>query len=163
MNIEIQQPKPFDLVGSTILIAGNAVGFESHLSVYVSDGHFEVTGNVVAGATSIRQFQTSITIPDDIDFHLDQLVISIADDSAGEDGVPVTQVDIPVLYGPRILEGYGGYWEHEVVAGDTLSKLAREYYDDVSKWGLIHRANAHGVPNPDVINLGQVLRIPQVL
>ena len=163
MNIEIQQPQPFDLVGETILISGNAVGFESYLSIYVSDGHFTTGGSVSgAGSTSIRQFQSSITIPDDIDFQLDQLTISVSDEGGGA-GDSGTQVDIPVLYGPRILEGYGGYWEHEVIVGDTLSNLAREYYDDASKWGLIHRVNIHTLPNPDAVSIGQVLRIPQVL
>ena len=35
MNITILQPQPFDLVA--IMIAGNAVGFEGHLSVNVSE------------------------------------------------------------------------------------------------------------------------------
>jgi len=44
MNIEIQQPQPFDLVDDIIVIAGNAVAFEAHLTITVSDGHDEVTG-----------------------------------------------------------------------------------------------------------------------
>ena len=59
MNITILQPQPFDLVGGAIMIAGNAVGFEGHLSVNVSEGHGEVTGSASAGAASIRQFQAS--------------------------------------------------------------------------------------------------------
>ena len=68
MNIDLQQPQPFDLVGKDILIAGNAVGFESHLTIRVSEGHDEVVGAATAGSTSIRQFQVSITIPDDVSF-----------------------------------------------------------------------------------------------
>ena len=63
MNIEVLQPKPFDLVGDTIMIAGNAVGFEAHLSVTVTDGHGEVVGSATAGSVQIRQFQASIPIP----------------------------------------------------------------------------------------------------
>lgn len=37
MNITILQPQPFDLVVVAIMIAGNAVGFEGHLSVNVSE------------------------------------------------------------------------------------------------------------------------------
>ena len=55
---------------------------------------------------------------------LNRLFVSLADDSGGEDGVPPPMVTVPVLYGPMILPGYLGYFEHTVVSGDTLSALA---------------------------------------
>lgn len=161
MNIEILQPKPFDLVGSTILIAGNAVGFEGHLSVTVSEGHDEVTGSAIAGGVSIRQFQASIDVPADVAFKFNRLFITVADDSAGGDEAPIPMVTIPVLYGPMILDGFMGYWNHQVVRGDTLSALARRYYEDASKYPVIQQANQHIVPDPDLIFPGQVLRIPR--
>jgi nucleoid-associated protein YgaU len=160
-NIEIQQPQPFDIVGETILIAGNAVGFESHLSIYVSDGHFEVQANASAGSTSIRQFQASVTIPADIDFQLDRLHITVADDSAGGDGAPIPSVIVPVIYGPKVLPGYAGYWNHLVMAGDTLSGLANQYYGDSTAWQPIYRANQQVIADPDIIIVGQNLRIPR--
>ena len=36
VTLDIQQPQPFDLVGSKILIAGNATAFEGTLSIRVS-------------------------------------------------------------------------------------------------------------------------------
>lgn len=60
-----------------------------------------------------------------------------------------------------ILDGYVGYWNHEVVWGDTLSALAQRYYDDASKYPVIHQANQHIVSNPDLIFPGQILRIPR--
>jgi len=161
MNIEIQQPQPFDLVGRTILIAGNAVGFESHLSITVSEGHDEFVGSATAGSTSIRQFQGSITLPPDPAFQLNRLFVTVADDSGGGDGAPIPSVTVPVLYGPMILPGYTGYYQHVVVSGDTLSALAGRYYGDASKWGPIQQANQQIVPNPNLIFPGQVLRIPR--
>jgi len=164
MNIEIQQPQPFDLVDNTVLIAGNAVGFEGHLTITVSEGHFEFTTNATTGSTSIRQFQAQIVIPNDVELKLDRLHVSIADDSAGDgDGIPAPVVTIPVLYGPRILPGYGGYWLHTVASGETLSALANRYYDDSTQWQAIFRANPHLINDPDIIFVGQVLRIPRVL
>lgn len=160
-NITIQQPQPFDLVGSDILIAGNAVGFEAHLTIRVSEGHDEVVGAATVGATSIRQFQASISIPGNVAFKLNRLFVSLADDSGGEDGVPPPMVTVPVLYGPMILPGYLGYLEHVVVRGDTLSALAEHYYEDRSKWRPIQQANQHIVPDPDLIFPGQILRIPR--
>ncbi|HMQ56962.1 MAG TPA: Gmad2 immunoglobulin-like domain-containing protein [Rhizobiaceae bacterium] len=161
MNIEILQPKPFDLVGSTILIAGNAVGFEATLSVTVSEGHDEVRGFVTAGSTAIRQFQGSIDIPASAAFRLSRLFVTIADDTGGGDGAPIPSVTIPVLYGPMILPGFSGWWEHTVARGETLSAIARRYFDDASKFTVIQQANQHIVPDANVIFPGQVLRIPR--
>ncbi len=161
MNIDIQQPQPFDLVGGTILIAGNAVGFESHLSITVTEGHDEVTGAATAGSTAIRQFQASIEIPASNEFKLNRLFVTLTDDSGGEDGASVPTAMVPVLYGPMILPGYTGYWEHEVVAGDTLSALAQQYYENQSMFTIIQQANQHIVSDPNLIFVGQNLRIPR--
>lgn len=160
MNITILQPQPFDLVGGAIMIAGNAVGFEGHLSVNVSEGHGEVTGSASAGATSIRQFQASIAIPDPAPFKLNRLFVTLSDDSGGGEA-PIPTATVPVLFGPMILPGYLGYWKHRVLPGDTLSGLADQYYGNASEWGPIREANQHIVSDPDVIFPGQVLRIPR--
>ena len=163
MNIDIQQPQPFDLVDRTILISGNAVGFEGHLTITVGEGHDEVTGSATAGSTSIRQFQASITLPQNPAFKANRLFVTIADDSGGGDGAPIPSVTVPVLYGPMILAGYTGDWEHVVVSGDTLSALAGRYYGDTAGWGPIQQANQHIISNPDLIFPGQVFRIPRNL
>lgn len=160
MNIDIQQPQPFDLVGSEILISGNAVGFEAHLTIKVSEGHDEVVGAAAVGATSIRQFQASITIPGDTAFTLNRLFVTLTDDSGGGEG-PIPTVTVPVLYGPMILPGYTGYFEHEVVSGDTLTALAQHYYEGSNNWQPIQQANQHVVSDPNLIFPGQILRIPR--
>ena len=160
MSIEILQPKPFDLVDSTIMIAGNADGFEGHLSITVSDGHDQVTDTTTAGSGGICQFQASIDTSANVEFNFNKLFVTIADDSASEEGVPIPTVTVPVLYGPMILDGYMGYWSYEVVRGDTLSAIAERFYQDGSKYPIIHQANQHIVSDPNVIFPGQLLRIP---
>jgi nucleoid-associated protein YgaU len=163
MHIEIQQPQPFDLVDKEILISGNAAGFEGHLSIYVSEGHDEYTAAAKAGSMGMRQFQASITIPDNHSFKLSRLFVRVADDSGGEEGVEPPAVIIPVLFGPMILPGYTLYWEHKVVSGETLSAIARQYFEgDSSKWRVIQEANQHIVPDANMIFPGQVLRIPRI-
>ena len=49
---------------------------------------------------------------------------------------------------------------HVVVAGDTLSAIAKEYYGDASKYPTIFEANRPMLSDPDKIYVGQVLRIP---
>ena len=159
MNIEILQPKPFDLVGSTIMIAGNAVGFESHLSISVSDGHVEFTGVATAGSIALRQFQASVEIPDDPQFQLDRLFVTVMDDSGGGEG-PIPTVHVPVFYGPRILPNYVGYRNYTVASGDTLTAISIAQYGDPGNVSAIQRANAHLISDPNVIFPGQDLRIP---
>lgn len=49
---------------------------------------------------------------------------------------------------------------HEVVAGDTLSKIAEKYYGDPSLYPQIFEANRDQLADPNKINVGQKLRIP---
>ena len=49
---------------------------------------------------------------------------------------------------------------HEVKAGDTLSKIAREYYGDPMKYNVIFEANRPMLKDPNLIYPGQKLRIP---
>ncbi len=58
------------------------------------------------------------------------------------------------------VEGTDVYGYHTVKSGDTLSKLAKSFYDDASKYMLIFNANKGVLPNPDTIKVGQKLTIP---
>ena len=52
------------------------------------------------------------------------------------------------------------YHKHTVVAGETLGKIAKHYFDDASKYVAIFEANKDILKNPDLIVVGQVLSIP---
>ncbi len=58
----------------------------------------------------------------------------------------------------------GASWDatqyHVVKAGDALSKLARRYYGDASLYPQILEANRDQLNDPDLIRVGQKLRIP---
>jgi nucleoid-associated protein YgaU len=49
---------------------------------------------------------------------------------------------------------------YTVKSGDTLSKIAREYYGDDKHHRLIFEANRDKLNDPDDISVGQELRIP---
>ena len=49
---------------------------------------------------------------------------------------------------------------YTVVAGDTLSKIAKREYGDASKWHQIYEANRDTIKNPDLIYPGQTFKIP---
>lgn len=50
--------------------------------------------------------------------------------------------------------------EYEVKAGDSLSKIARNYPG--LTWQAIYDANKDQIKNPDIIHPGQKLKIPSV-
>ena len=47
-----------------------------------------------------------------------------------------------------------------VVAGDSLSKIAKREYGNASEWKRIFEANQDVLENPDKIYPGQKLKIP---
>jgi nucleoid-associated protein YgaU len=51
---------------------------------------------------------------------------------------------------------------YTVVAGDSLSKIAKREYGDAGAWRRIYDANRDIVKDPDLIHPGQRLRIPSV-
>ena len=51
---------------------------------------------------------------------------------------------------------------HTVVSGDTLGKIAKNYYGNAMKYPVIFEANKPMLKDPDLIYPGQVLRIPHI-
>jgi nucleoid-associated protein YgaU len=49
---------------------------------------------------------------------------------------------------------------YDVKPGDTLSKIAKQYYGNANKYNLIFEANRPMLKDPDEIYPGQKLRIP---
>ncbi|MBW7894776.1 MAG: LysM peptidoglycan-binding domain-containing protein [Opitutaceae bacterium] len=62
-----------------------------------------------------------------------------------------TPAPAPAVTGPR---------SHVVVAGDTLSGLARDYYGSSVRWAEIYEANREQLPNERALRIGMTLVIP---
>lgn len=56
--------------------------------------------------------------------------------------------------------GEGGQ-SYTVKSGDTLSKIAKHFYGDSNEFMKIYYANQDQLSDPDRINVGQELKIPQ--
>jgi nucleoid-associated protein YgaU len=50
---------------------------------------------------------------------------------------------------------------HEVVSGDTLGALSQKYYGKASEYMKIFEANRDQLDDPNLIKVGQKLRIPE--
>ncbi len=49
---------------------------------------------------------------------------------------------------------------HRVEKGDTLYRLARQYYGDQTRWKDIYQANRSTLPSPHRLRVGQELTLP---
>jgi LysM repeat protein len=49
---------------------------------------------------------------------------------------------------------------YTVKSGDTLSKIAKEFYGNANEYNKIFEANQDQLSSPDKINVGQELKIP---
>jgi nucleoid-associated protein YgaU len=54
----------------------------------------------------------------------------------------------------------GNAQEYTIKAGDTLTKLATQFYGAGDKWRKIYEANSQTIKNPDYIFVGQKIMIP---
>ena len=52
------------------------------------------------------------------------------------------------------------YHIHTVESGENLSKISKHYFKDANKYMNIFNANKDQLTNPDVIKVGQKLKIP---
>ncbi len=69
----------------------------------------------------------------------------------------VEKIKAEGLNAPPIAEKVEYY---TIVSGDTLSKLARQYYGKASDYPRIFEANREVIKDPDLIYVGQKIRIP---
>lgn len=74
------------------------------------------------------------------------------------DWVGPSPVQPPVPSPEPVPEPEPAYQTYTVKAGDTLSRIAKEFYGDATKYPII--AEYNGLEDPSRIYIGQVLRIP---
>ena len=50
---------------------------------------------------------------------------------------------------------------YTVVKGDSLSKIAKQFYGNANQWKRVYEANKDVIKNPDLIYPGQTFKIPE--
>ena len=53
------------------------------------------------------------------------------------------------------------YTIYHVKKGDTLSRIAKQFYNDPAQWELVYNANRDSLKSPSGIRVGQTLIIPE--
>jgi nucleoid-associated protein YgaU len=162
LSVDVQQPRPYDLVTNDIQIAGVAGGaFEANFEYRITEGHDEVTGSFMAGdgAGGHGQFQLTVDVSG-ASFQLDRVFVEVFHTSA-EDGTELDRVIVPVVLGPKIVSGYRNYLEHVVQSGETLWGISTQYYGSGNLYYRLVSANPQTISNPNLIHPGDIVRVPQ--
>lgn len=150
-GIQLRHPLPYDLVGTRLTLAAIGTAFEAaygwrllHGDQVVDQGFFQ------AGSMGLME---AFVHEESISFESTgpAMLQFFGDDPSGEHPPGQDLVEVPVI----LIPGMRGYRVHQVVAGDTLSKIAADYG---SQWQ--HIAAANRIPNPDLIHVGQILKVP---
>jgi nucleoid-associated protein YgaU len=163
-KIAVRSPRPFDIVGDGFSLCGLGRANEGVIgSAVLTDDH----GNVVTTVSpmfvpSSGFLFTLFAFPMTVGAPLTpEGVLTVAAENPS--GLPQNdfQVVVPVTFG-RVLLGtsYAGFHTHQVVAGDTLSSIAFGAYGDANVWPRLFVANRDSIVDPDLIRIGQVLRVP---
>jgi nucleoid-associated protein YgaU len=158
--IVIRQPQAHDIVDDPIKICGIAVAFEAVFQVRVRDQ----TGLAIAkkffnaaGGTHWANFQIAMpvsTVPKTTSGTLEVFVES------AEDGSEVNKIIVPIVFGRALINPYHGFSQYQVKRGDTLSTIAKQFYNNSSLYTRIFEANRDFLNRPETISPGQTLRIP---
>ena len=159
--ISVRQPVAFDLVDDPVRVAGVGTGFEGVFAARVRDGNgtqlVQVTIN--AGGTGVwANYTASLNIG--LVPSTPQGTLEVFESSA-KDGSDINKVIVPITFGRALIDPYHGFTQDTVQAGATLSSLAQKWYGDANLWPRLFEANRDQIVNPNLIYVGQVLRIPQ--
>lgn len=162
MSVDVQQPRPYDLLSNAIQVAGVAGGaFEANFNYRVTEGHDEVTGFFMAGdgMGGHGQFQLTVDVSSAA-FQLDRVFVEVFHTSP-KDGAELDKVIVPVVLGAKIIPGYLNYLEHVVQSGETLWAISTQYYGSGNLYYRLVSANPHTISNPNVIHPGDIIRVPR--
>lgn len=159
--ISVRHPRAFDLVDDPVDVCGVGTGFEGTFAARVRDALGTELAQVTinAGGTGIwGNFHVAIplgSVP-----VTPQGALEVFEYSA-KDGSPINLVSVPIVFGRTLLDPYHGFAQHTVAPGETLSAIAQQFYGDPNLWPRLYEANRDQVASPNIIFVGQVLRVPQ--
>lgn len=155
-GISLRQPQPNDLIGSTIAIAALGTAFEASYGWRLLNGEEVLAeGYLQAGSMGVMSIFVHEAQAEGVTYTGPAIFEFAGDDPSGGNDLVPAPIRVPVV----VVPGATGYVPYQVVEGDTLSKIVREH-----EWtGVVtveKIAAANRIQNPDMIRVGQLLRIP---
>ena len=156
--ITVRQPRPSTSSMIRSGLVALARGSRAVFTARVRDGHGAQIAEVPvnAGGTGVwgnYDVTLRVGVPSTA-----QGTLEVFEFSPKGDGSELNKVVVPITFGPALLNPYNGFAQYTVVGGDTLSGIAKKFYDDASRWPRIFEANRHQIQDPDRIFAGQILR-----
>lgn len=159
--ITVRQPVGNDIVDDPVEVCGIATGFEGQIAARVRDGNGTVLSEagIQAGGMGIwGNFHKQLPLNGKPQTPRGMLEVF---EYSPKDGSEINKRVVQIVFGRALVDPYHGFAQYTVVAGDTLSKIAQQWYGDGSKYPRIFEANRDQINDPNKIFVGQVLRIPQ--
>ncbi|WP_236825534.1 MULTISPECIES: LysM peptidoglycan-binding domain-containing protein [unclassified Blastococcus] len=149
-GIQLRQPLPGDIIGNKITIAAIGTAFEASYGWHLVNGDTTVDKGYFQGGSmgSLESFVHQADVSTD---YSGRAVLRVFGDDPSGESEGTDLVEIPVV----VLAGVTGYPVHQVMAEETLTRLAEQYNSTVDNIVL-----ANSLADPDRIRVGQVLRIP---
>ncbi|HEY7054736.1 MAG TPA: LysM peptidoglycan-binding domain-containing protein [Mycobacterium sp.] len=163
-KIAVRSPQSFDIVGDTFSLCGLGQANEGVIGKAVlTDSNGTVLAQVapmsVPGSGflfTLFDFPVAVGAPATPE---GQLTVEADNPS----GLPQNdfRVTVPLTFGRALLgAGYAGFQAHLVVGGDTLFGIAQNAYGDGDLWPRLFTANRDTISDPDLIRIGEKLRVP---
>lgn len=72
---------------------------------------------------------------------------------------PTAPIPTPVKAAPDVASSVQ---EYVIKSGDSLSKIAKQFYGDAQKWNKIYEANKDIIKDPNLIHPNQKIKIPKL-
>jgi hypothetical protein len=158
--IEVRQPLPHDVIGSTFTIAGFGTGFEASVSWRLLGRNASVLGEgFVQGVGSmgvLDDFGHDVSLARTVSASAAAVTLQVFGDDPSGLHPPGTDLDeVPLT----LFSTLRGWRLHEVPPGDTLTAIARDHGQN-TRFEDVLAANRDVLTDPDRIRPGQVLRVP---
>lgn len=160
-QIDVRHPHEGDVLGARLTIAGLGTAFEGTVQWHLEDSDETrlQEGFLQGGSMGLfAEFVGEVVLATTVTAPTAATLLVYGDNPALPEGESpgISTNRIPVVLVP----GAQGFVVHEVVRGDTLSKIARENGYGTSSVAAIVAANRDRISNPDHIQVGWRLRVP---
>ncbi|WP_374457280.1 Gmad2 immunoglobulin-like domain-containing protein [Nocardioides sp.] len=163
-EVRVRQPAKHDLVARKFVVAGVGNGFEGTIGIRVLDSRGRVlaedSAQSAGGMAGVGEFATRVTVPNPPRDGT-RLTVQVFGDNPGlpdegpSPGFNTQEVEVIMFAELR------GWLLYRVEAGDTLTSIVRKLRPFTrTTVAQVVAANPR-ITDPDVIRVGQRLRVPQ--